>query len=111
MGGLWCGERALREIPWLIYAGPKDGSFGSRFVELERGGGCGGESDSVGYYLPWSSTKLRRDVEDAICWVPTKSKLFEVDSYYKALHIGSLRKVFGRLKFLQKWLSSLGLLS
>ena len=78
--------------------------------ERERGGG-GVESDSVGYYLLWSSTKLRRDVEDTICWEPTKSKLFEVDSYYKALHIGSLRKVFGRLKFLQKWLSSLGLLS
>ena len=113
MGGLWCGERALKEIPWFIYAGPKDGSFGSRFVELEREreGGGGVESDSVGYYLLWSSTKLRRDVEDTICWEPTKSKLFEVDSYYKALHIGSLRKVFGRLKFLQKWLSSLGLLS
>lgn len=110
----WCRERALKEIPWFIYAGPKDGSFSSRFVELESaGGGVGGvvESDSVGCYLLRCSTKLRRDVEDTICWVPIKSKLFEVDSYYKALHIGSLRRVFGRLKFLQKWLSSLGLVS
>lgn len=34
------------------------------------------------------STKLRRDVEDTICGMPTRGKLFEVKSNYKALHVG-----------------------
>ena len=36
-----------------------------------------------------SSTKLTRDAKDAIFWVPTKGKLFEVTSYYKVLNVGS----------------------
>ena len=34
------------------------------------------------------STKSRRDVEDAICRVPTRGKFFEVKSNYKALDVG-----------------------
>lgn len=34
------------------------------------------------------STKIRWDVEDHNCWRPTKSRLFEVKSFYRLLYTG-----------------------
>lgn len=51
-------------------------------------------------------------MEDRMCWVPEKSGLFAVKSYYKILIGGGVYslpwKIFGRWKFLIGWLSLLG---
>ena len=39
------------------------------------------------------SIKIRRDVEDQICWRPTKSRLFEVKSVYRVLYTGGMQSI------------------
>ena len=58
------------------------------------------------------SHSFDQHMEDRMCWVPEKSGLFAVKSYYKILTGGGVHslpwKIFGRRKFLIGWLSLLG---
>jgi hypothetical protein len=68
----WCGEVILKEafpvlfkINWLIQDWELE--ILQSFLDLLY------------------SSKIRRDGEDQVCWIPTKSNVIEVKSYYKVL--------------------------
>jgi hypothetical protein len=121
---VWCGELALKVAFPVLYgvacdknacvAAHLDFSSGSLQwdVSFLRAAHDWEVDVLASFYTLLYSHRERREGVDKLWWVPSLKGKFDVRSFYRVLackdDASFPRRVFGRLRFLLKWLSSLG---